>query len=80
VDAYKEDPGNPRYAFRVSSSWCIPICGAVDLGDAISLMYLSILTWQHLLFSVTDPLQRVKPVAASDVSTCIIALADLLTL
>ncbi|CAN6223011.1 unnamed protein product [Urochloa humidicola] len=37
VDAYKEDPGNPRYAFR------------------------------HLLFSVTDPSQRVKPVAASDI-------------
>uniref|UniRef100_A0A0E0IUG9 Nucleoporin Nup54 alpha-helical domain-containing protein n=1 Tax=Oryza nivara TaxID=4536 RepID=A0A0E0IUG9_ORYNI len=37
VDAYKEDPGNPRYAFR------------------------------HLLFSVTEPSQRVKPVAASDI-------------
>ncbi|CAN6203629.1 unnamed protein product [Urochloa humidicola] len=37
VDAYKEDPGNPRYTFR------------------------------HLLFSVTDPSQRVKPVAASDI-------------
>ncbi|CAL5065955.1 unnamed protein product [Urochloa decumbens] len=37
VDSYKEDPGNPRYAFR------------------------------HLLFSVTDPSQRVKPVAASDI-------------
>ncbi|CAM0877322.1 unnamed protein product [Alopecurus aequalis] len=37
VDAYKEDPGNPRYAFR------------------------------HLLLSVTDPSQRVKPVAASDI-------------
>ncbi|KAI5013586.1 hypothetical protein ZWY2020_037099 [Hordeum vulgare] len=37
VDAYKEEPGNPRYAFR------------------------------HLLFSVTDPSQRVKPVAASDI-------------
>ncbi|KAM3366301.1 hypothetical protein ACQJBY_015634 [Aegilops geniculata] len=37
VDAYKEDPGNPRYAFR------------------------------HLLFSVTDTSQRVKPVAASDI-------------
>ncbi|XP_062189726.1 nuclear pore complex protein NUP54-like isoform X1 [Phragmites australis] len=37
VDAYKEDPGNPRYAYR------------------------------HLLFSVTEPSQRVKPVAASDI-------------
>ncbi|KAF0899083.1 hypothetical protein E2562_012931, partial [Oryza meyeriana var. granulata] len=37
VDAYREDPGNPRYAFR------------------------------HLLFSVTEPSQRVKPVAASDI-------------
>uniref|UniRef100_A0ACD5U930 Uncharacterized protein n=1 Tax=Avena sativa TaxID=4498 RepID=A0ACD5U930_AVESA len=37
VDAYKEEPVNPRYAFR------------------------------HLLFSVTDPSQRVKPVAASDI-------------
>ncbi|XP_062188189.1 nuclear pore complex protein NUP54-like [Phragmites australis] len=37
VDAYKEDPGNPRYAFR------------------------------HLLFSVTEPSRRVKPVAASDI-------------
>lgn len=37
VDAYKEDPSNPRYAFR------------------------------HLLFSVTEPSQRVKPVAASDI-------------
>ncbi|KAL6871580.1 hypothetical protein ACP4OV_014409 [Aristida adscensionis] len=37
VDAYKEDPGNPRYAFR------------------------------HLLFSVTEHSQRVKPVAASDI-------------
>nr|CAB3467558.1 unnamed protein product [Digitaria exilis] len=37
VDAYKEYPGNPRYAFR------------------------------HLLFSLTDPSQRVKPVAASDI-------------
>uniref|UniRef100_J3MK48 Nucleoporin Nup54 alpha-helical domain-containing protein n=1 Tax=Oryza brachyantha TaxID=4533 RepID=J3MK48_ORYBR len=37
VDAYKEDPGNPRYAFR------------------------------HLLFSVIEPSQRVKPVAASDI-------------
>ncbi|GJN13130.1 hypothetical protein PR202_ga31467 [Eleusine coracana subsp. coracana] len=37
MEAYREDPGNPRYAFR------------------------------HLLFSVTDPSQRVKPVAASDI-------------
>uniref|UniRef100_A0ACD5UN18 Uncharacterized protein n=1 Tax=Avena sativa TaxID=4498 RepID=A0ACD5UN18_AVESA len=37
ADAYKEEPGNPRYAFR------------------------------RLLFSVTDPSQRVKPVAASDI-------------
>ncbi|WVZ62738.1 hypothetical protein U9M48_012448 [Paspalum notatum var. saurae] len=37
VDAYKEDPSNPHYAFR------------------------------HLLFSVTEPSQRVKPVAASDI-------------
>jgi nuclear pore complex protein Nup54 len=79
VDAYKEDPGNPRYAFRVR---VLPgaFPSVVQEIDAISLMYLSILMWQHLLFSVTDPSQRVKPVAASDVRTCIIALADLLTL
>lgn len=37
VDAYKDNPANPKYSFR------------------------------HLLFSVTDPAARVKPVAASDI-------------
>ncbi|XP_073013851.1 nuclear pore complex protein NUP54 [Typha latifolia] len=37
VDAYREEPGNPKYAFR------------------------------HLLFSVTEPSARVKPVGASDI-------------
>ncbi|CAA7400590.1 unnamed protein product [Spirodela intermedia] len=37
VDAYREDPANPKYSFR------------------------------HLLFSVTDPAARVKPVAVSDI-------------
>ncbi|KAH7670315.1 Nucleoporin Nup54/Nup57/Nup44 protein [Dioscorea alata] len=37
VDAYKDEPGNPKYSFR------------------------------HLLFSVTDPAARVKPVGASDI-------------
>ncbi|KAI4336594.1 hypothetical protein L6164_015104 [Bauhinia variegata] len=37
VDAYKEDPGNPKYAFK------------------------------HLLFSVTEPQFRVKPVGVSDI-------------
>ncbi|MQL76335.1 hypothetical protein Taro_008727, partial [Colocasia esculenta] len=37
VDAYREDPSNPKYSFR------------------------------HLLFSVTDPAARVKPVAISDI-------------
>lgn len=37
VDAYREDPGNPKYSFR------------------------------HLLFSVTDPAARVKPVGVSDI-------------
>nr|CAD1820229.1 unnamed protein product [Ananas comosus var. bracteatus] len=38
VDAYREDPANPKYSFR------------------------------HLLFSVTEPSARVKPVGASDVN------------
>ncbi|ERN10010.1 nuclear pore complex protein NUP54 isoform X1 [Amborella trichopoda] len=37
VDAYKDEPGNPKYAFK------------------------------HLLFSVTDPSMRVKPVGISDI-------------
>lgn len=37
VDAYKEEPGNPKYAFK------------------------------HLLFSVTEPQQRVKPAGVSDI-------------
>ncbi|KAK4777821.1 hypothetical protein SAY87_018008 [Trapa incisa] len=37
VDAYKEDPGNPKYAFK------------------------------HLLFSVTDPRCRMKPIGVSDI-------------
>lgn len=37
VDAYKEEPANPKYSFR------------------------------HLLFSVTDPAARVKPVGVSDI-------------
>ncbi|XP_020106893.1 nuclear pore complex protein NUP54 [Ananas comosus] len=37
VDAYREDPANPKYSFR------------------------------HLLFSVTEPSARVKPVGASDI-------------
>nr|XP_010929771.1 nuclear pore complex protein NUP54 [Elaeis guineensis] len=37
VDAYREDPGNPKYSFR------------------------------QLLFSVTDPAARVKPVGVSDI-------------
>ncbi|KAL0364313.1 UNVERIFIED_CONTAM: Nuclear pore complex protein [Sesamum angustifolium] len=37
VDAYKEDPGNPKYAFK------------------------------HLLFSVTEPQYRIKPVGVSDI-------------
>ncbi|XP_078441215.1 nuclear pore complex protein [Wolffia australiana] len=37
VDAYRDDPSNPKYSFR------------------------------HLLFSVTDPSARVKPLATSDI-------------
>ncbi|RAL53361.1 hypothetical protein DM860_007033 [Cuscuta australis] len=37
IDAYKEDPGNPKYVFK------------------------------HLLFSVTEPQQRVKPAGVSDI-------------
>ncbi|CAK9137337.1 unnamed protein product [Ilex paraguariensis] len=70
VDAYKMEPGNPKYAFkwRMKNFVCICVTDSFDEHTKGMLQQKKGGAFgEHLLFSVTEPQYRTKPAGVSDI-------------